>query len=88
MSNKELSDTLIKFTQLMMTKAHVINNHFVVYDNQANMPQPNATTPTSRIRDLMRMKNPTFHGTKVDEDLQGFIDEVFNVVDGMGVTPR
>ena len=37
MSNKELSDTLIKFTQLMMTKAHVINNHFVVYDNQANM---------------------------------------------------
>ncbi|XP_069147061.1 uncharacterized protein [Solanum lycopersicum] len=31
---------------------------------------------------------PTFHGTKVDEDPQGFIDEVFKVVYVMGVTPR
>ena len=36
----------------------------------------------------MRMKPPAFQGTKVDEDLQGFIDEVFKVVDAMGVTPR
>ena len=34
------------------------------------------------------MNPPTFHGTKVDEDPQGFIDEVFKVVDAMGVTPR
>ena len=32
--------------------------------------------------------NPhTFHGTKGDEDPQGFIDEVFKVVDVMDVTP-
>ena len=30
---------------------------------------------------------PTFHGTKVVEYPNGFIDEVFNVVDAMGVTP-
>ena len=35
----------------------------------------------------MRMNPPTFHGTKVDEDPQGFIDEVFKVVDAMVVTP-
>ena len=35
----------------------------------------------------MRMNPPTFHGTKVDEDPQGFIDEVFKVVDVMDVTP-
>ena len=36
----------------------------------------------------MRMNPPTFHGTKVDEDPQGFIDEVFKVVDSMGVNYR
>ena len=36
----------------------------------------------------MSMNPPTFYGTKVDEDPQVFIDEVFKVVDVMGVTPR
>ena len=36
----------------------------------------------------MRMNPPNFDGTKVDEDPQGFIDEVFKVVDSMGVTTR
>ena len=36
----------------------------------------------------MRMNPPTFYGTKVDEDPQGFIDELFKMVDVMGVTPR
>ena len=34
------------------------------------------------------MNPQKFHGTKVHEDPQGFIDEVFKVVDSMGVTPR
>lgn len=29
------------------------------------------------------MNHPTFYGTKVDEDPQGFIDEVFKVVYAM-----
>ena len=36
----------------------------------------------------MRMNPPTIHGTKVDAYPQGFIDEIFKVVDSMGVTPR
>ena len=36
----------------------------------------------------MWMNPPTFHGTKVDEDPQGFIDEVFKVVDTMRLTSR
>ena len=36
----------------------------------------------------MRMNPYTFFGTKVDEDLQGFIDEVFKVVDAVGVNSR
>lgn len=34
------------------------------------------------------MNSLTFHVTKVDEDQQGFIDEVFKVIDCMGVTSR
>ena len=34
------------------------------------------------------MNLSSFHGTKVDEYLHGFIDKVFKVVDAMGVTPR
>ena len=36
----------------------------------------------------MRINPPSFHNTKVDEDLKDFIDEAFKVVDSMGVTPR
>ncbi|XP_049348224.1 uncharacterized protein LOC125812798 [Solanum verrucosum] len=34
------------------------------------------------------MNLPTFYGSKVDEDPQNFIDEVFRYLDAMGVTPR
>ncbi|KAK4731662.1 hypothetical protein R3W88_024650 [Solanum pinnatisectum] len=34
------------------------------------------------------MNPPTFYGSKVDEDPQGFIDEVFKVLDAMGVSPQ
>ena len=34
------------------------------------------------------MNPPTFHITNVDENPQSFIDEIFKVVDVMGVNPR
>ena len=70
----------------MMTQYQVVTNHVAA---QANLgvgpqPQPNASTLTSRICDLMRMNPPTFHGTKVYEYPQGFIDDVYATY----VTPR
>ena len=47
-----------------------------------------ASTPVSRILDFTRTNPPIFHGIKVDEDPQGFIDEVFKVVDAMRVNFR
>ena len=71
----------------MMFEAHIFNNHFMGQANQGYKTQQNASTPAYRIRDIMRIKPHTFHGTKVDDDQQGFIYEVFKVVDAMGVTP-
>ena len=45
-----------------------------------------ASTPASRVRDFTRMNPPKFHGSKVDEDPQNFLDEVSKVVNIMGVT--
>ena len=34
------------------------------------------------------MNPPIFYGSKVEEDPQGFIDEVFKVLDAMGVSSQ
>ena len=70
----------------MMTQAHVVSNHVVDQANLEAEPQPNSSIPASRICDFVRMNPHTFHVTKMDEDPQGFIDEVFKGVDDMGVT--
>lgn len=46
---------------------------------------PHALTLASTVRDFMRMNRTKFHGSKVDEDPQEFIDEVYKVLAIMGV---
>lgn len=55
--------------------------------NQVNqgVQAPHAPTPGSRVRDFMRMNPPKFYGSKVDEDPQEFIDEVYKVLAIMDV---
>src|SRR5688572_7462349 len=47
-----------------------------------------ASTPASRVRDFTRMNPPEYHGSKVDEDPQAFIDAIARVVTIMGVTSK
>ena len=49
---------------------------------------PNVSTTASSIRDFTWMNLPIFFGSKVGEDLQGFIDEVFKVLHAMGVSSQ
>ena len=40
----------------------------------------------SHLRDFIRMSPPIFFGSKEDEDPQNFLDEVYKILYGMGVT--
>ena len=44
------------------------------------------TTMASRLRDFTRMNPPTFYGSKVNQDPQELLDEVYKVLYAMGVT--
>ena len=87
MTYAKLRATLMNFTEIMIDKSHVVNNHFVSKANQGLRPQPNTITLASKIRDFIRMNPQTFHGSKVEKHPYGFIDKVVKVVDYMGVTP-
>ena len=40
----------------------------------------------SRLRDFSRINPPTYYGSKVDEDPQELIDEVYKILYSMGVS--
>ncbi|WMV18318.1 hypothetical protein MTR67_011703, partial [Solanum verrucosum] len=48
--------------------------------------EPKCGTMMTRIKDFTRMNPPEFHRSKVDEDLQEFIDEVCKIVRIMGLS--
>ena len=56
--------------------------------NQEIAPRPyqQITTMASCLRDFSRINPPNFYGSKVDENPQEFIDEVYKILYAMGVS--
>lgn len=79
MSNIEIRSAIHCLTQVLAS--HVCMDTSV----QVN---PYANTTASTIRDFTGMNTPTFDGSKVEEDPRRFIDEVFEVLDAMGVSSQ
>ena len=63
---------------------HVLSNQ--VARHTRSQVVPNNSTIKSRIQDFTRMNPPNFYGFNVEKDPQGFIDEVFKVLNAMGVS--
>ncbi|XP_015078416.1 uncharacterized protein LOC107022265 [Solanum pennellii] len=79
MSNVEIRSAIHSLTQVLDTQ--------VARDTMVKV-NLNANTTASRIRDFTRINPPTFYGSNAEEDAQGFIDEVFKVLDAMGVSSK
>lgn len=75
-TNVEFRSTIHILGQFLMVEA---NREIVSSFN------PNVNSDTSRVRDIYRMKLK-FHRSKVDEDPQRFIHEVYKVLYTTGVS--
>lgn len=54
--------------------------------NQGVVAPPHVPTPVARVRNFARMNPPEFHGSKVDEDAQKFIHEMYKILAIMGMS--
>lgn len=79
LSNKDIREALLALARAVTTQV-----------NLSMVPRENVveSTMTSRLRDFVRMNPPIFLGSKVGEDPEEFITEVYKTVHAMGVTSR
>ena len=80
----------LQMAQAITTQAQVTTMEAQSMMTQANrevVPRANqqVATISSRVRDFNRINPPTFYGSKVEEDHQDFIDEIYKILYFMGL---
>ena len=85
-----LTDENIRAALLQMSQDITTQAQATTTQAQAMMTQPNrevvpranqqVATMISRLRDFTRMNPPNFYGSKVEEDTQEFIDEIYKIL--------
>jgi len=91
MTYVEIRSALQTLTQAIMAQAQAMTTQPQAMTGQANREvgpcvNPNVNTMASRLRDFTRMSPLMFFGSKVGEDPQEFVEEVYKIIDIMGVT--
>jgi len=91
MSNVEVRLAFQMLAQAMTTQAQAVTTQAQAMTTQANSEviypmNPNGNSTASRVRDFERMNNLEFHRSKVEEEPQEFVDEVYKILDNIGVT--
>ncbi|XP_049375775.1 uncharacterized protein LOC125840853 [Solanum verrucosum] len=91
MTNLEIREALQTLTQLMTVQTQAVTTQAQAITAQANLNvgprvNPNVSTMASMLRDLTRMNPLMFFGSKVDEDPQEFVEEIYKIVDSTEVT--
>ncbi|XP_049364265.1 uncharacterized protein LOC125829028 [Solanum verrucosum] len=76
-TNGEFRSAFQVFSQAVMTQAN---------REEVSPVNPSVGTTVARIRDFTKMNPPKFYGSKLEEDPQVFIDEVYKVLSIMDVT--
>lgn len=79
MSNIEKREAIHSVTQVLSTQVASDTREQVI---------PNSRTTASGIRYFTRMNPPTLFGSKVKKYLKWFIDEVFKLIEAMGVSSK
>ncbi|XP_049368005.1 uncharacterized protein LOC125832861 [Solanum verrucosum] len=79
MTNEEIRSAYLTLARAMMAQAN---------RDVGTRVNANESTVALRLRDFVRMNPPIFLGSKVGEDPQEFLDEVYKIVDAMGVPYR
>jgi len=92
MSDVEVGSAFQMLAQAMTIQAQALTTQAQAVTTHANRDvvthvNRNVNSAASRVRDFAIMNPPEFHGFKVEEDPQRFIDEVYKVLDVMGVSP-
>ena len=78
MKDREVRESMFQITQVITTQAHSIT----AQANTDVAPQENKHSSTMgiRLRDFTRMKSPMFVKSKVDEDSQYFVDDIYKIL--------
>ncbi|XP_049410542.1 uncharacterized protein LOC125873715 [Solanum stenotomum] len=84
MTNEKVRSALLMMAQAVTTQTQAMTAQ-ATRGVESNV-NPNVSTMSSRLIDFVRMNPPRFLGFKVGEDPQEFLDELYKIVNAMGVT--
>ncbi|XP_049391548.1 uncharacterized protein LOC125855954 [Solanum stenotomum] len=79
MTNKEIRSAFLTLAQAMTAQ---------VSQDVGTRVNANESTMALRLRDFVRMNPPIFLGSRVGDNPQEFLDEVYKIVNAVGLTSR